>query len=310
MRDRPTGLITHSERRLLQGLYTSGPSAYGSIKSLKDASGLSTTKVQHFLHNSNAYTKFHIAKRKFKRLQVTPTGINEIWCADLAFVDKLAKYNGGVKYLLVVIDVLSRFVRVQPMKNKYATTTQDVFSKMLNQVKPKLLWTDQGTEFEGSFLRFCISKDIKKYHTFSETKAAYAERAIRSLKNIMYRFMEEKKTNHYIGQLQSFVKIMNGRMHRSIGMAPKDVKQSDVVNIIQQTRPRKITKPKYKIGNYVRISKVDIPFRKGYKPQFTNEIFKIVKVVTFNPVTYTLEDKDKLVIRGKFYEPELILYTI
>jgi len=37
-------------------LYTSGPTAYGSIQNLHKASGLSITKVKQFLHNSNAYS--------------------------------------------------------------------------------------------------------------------------------------------------------------------------------------------------------------------------------------------------------------
>ena len=49
--------------------------------------------------------------------------INEIWCLDLAFVDKLASQNNGIKYLLVAVDIFSRFVRVQTMKTKYAKDT-------------------------------------------------------------------------------------------------------------------------------------------------------------------------------------------
>ncbi len=140
MPSRHTGIISDAERRQLHGLYTSGPAAYGSIKSLKEASGLSEFKVKQFLHNNNAYTKFHVAKRKFQRLKVFAKGLNEIWCADLAFVDKLAKEKDGIKYLLVVVDVLSRFVRVQPMKNKFSRTTKAAFLKMLmSGEKPKLL---------------------------------------------------------------------------------------------------------------------------------------------------------------------------
>ena len=59
------------------------------------------------------------------------------------------------------------------------------------------------------------------------------------------------------------------------------------------------------MGENVRISKKDIPFRKGYKSQFTNEIFKIVKVATFKPPTYNLCGEQGDEILGKFYEQEL-----
>ena len=52
-----------------------------------------------------------------------------MWCMDLAFVDKLASQNRGVKYLLVAVDVFLRFVRVQTMITKYAKDTLLAFKK-------------------------------------------------------------------------------------------------------------------------------------------------------------------------------------
>ena len=77
--------------------------------------------------------------------------INEIWSIDLAYVDKLAKYNKDIKYLLVAVDCMSRYLRVQPLKSKCATTTAEAFSQMIKTEKPKEVWVDKGTEFKGSF---------------------------------------------------------------------------------------------------------------------------------------------------------------
>ena len=55
--------------------------------------------------------------------------INEIWSFDLAYVDKLATYNRGVRYLLVAVDCLSRYLRVEPLKTKYAKETTEAFKK-------------------------------------------------------------------------------------------------------------------------------------------------------------------------------------
>ena len=98
-------------------------------------------------------------------------------------MDKLSEFNNGVKYLLICVDVLSRLVRVQSMKSKYASDDLAAFKKMLRKnTKRDRVWVDQGTEFGGEFKKFCKSKDIKIYSTRSETKAAVAEKAIRSLK--------------------------------------------------------------------------------------------------------------------------------
>ena len=71
------------------------------------------------MQQKDAHTKYRQIQRKFPRLKVIAYEINEIWSIDVAYVDKLAKYN-GVKYLLVAVDVLSRFLRVVPMRSKSA----------------------------------------------------------------------------------------------------------------------------------------------------------------------------------------------
>ena len=95
----------------------------------------------------------------------------------------MSEFNNGVKYLLICVDVFSRLVRVQSMKSKYASDAVAAFNKILRKnTKPDGVWVDQGTEFGGEFKKFCKRRDIKIYSTRSETKAAEAERAIRSLK--------------------------------------------------------------------------------------------------------------------------------
>ena len=81
---------------------------------------------------------------------------------DLAFVDILASQNNGVKNLLVAVDVFSRFVRVQTMKNKYAKDTLQAFKKMISRKNtPEKLWVDEGTEYGGTFKKFCKEKTLK-----------------------------------------------------------------------------------------------------------------------------------------------------
>ena len=90
-------------------MYTGGPAAYGSARNLQETSKMPKAKIDTFLHQKDAHTKYRQIQRKFPRLKVIAYEINEIWSIDVAYVDKLAKYNNGVKYLLVAVDVLARF---------------------------------------------------------------------------------------------------------------------------------------------------------------------------------------------------------
>ena len=112
------GSPSKSERQKLQKLYTQGGAAYGSVRNLVKASNLSVSKVRQFLHSKPSYTKFTLATRKFKRMKAFARFKNEIWCMDLAYVDKQAKDNNGVKYLLVRQDLFYRTVDAKGIKTK------------------------------------------------------------------------------------------------------------------------------------------------------------------------------------------------
>ena len=62
---------------------------------------------------------------------------------------------------------------------------------------------------------------------------------------------------------------------------------------------------RFSLGETVRISKYKNIFEKGYEANFTEEIFKIVKVFRGDPNMYELEDHGQEPIIGKFYESEL-----
>ncbi len=110
--------LSKSERQKLQRLYTQGFAAYGSVRNLAKAAKLSPLKVREFLHSNTTYTRFTQATRKFKRMRTFARFKNEIWCMDLAYVDKVAKENNGVKYLLVRQDLFDRTVDAKGMKTK------------------------------------------------------------------------------------------------------------------------------------------------------------------------------------------------
>ena len=142
------------------------------------------------------------------------------------------------------------------MKTKYAKDTLQAFRKMISRKNtPEKLWVDKGTEYGGTLKKFCKEKDIEVYSTMSETKAAFAERAIQSLKHIIYRYIEDHGEK-FVPKLQQFVSTLNCSKNQSIGKPPRDVKNSDFLSIFYNKLFKKNTKPKFKIGDRVRISKM------------------------------------------------------
>ena len=160
---------------------------------------------------------------------------------DLAYVDKLAKENNGVKYLLVRQDLFDRTVNAKGMKTKDSQEFVKAFSSMITKRnRPKKIWVDKGTEFAGAFKKFCTAERIQVYSTMGETKAAFAERTIRSLKNILY--MEDFRYK-YIHKLPQFITTLNSRRSSSIVMRPNTVKNCDFMSILHSKPLREFKKP-------------------------------------------------------------------
>ena len=206
----------------------------------------------------------------------------------MAYVDKLAKYNKDIKYLLVAVDFMSRYLRVQPLKSNYATTTAEAFNQMIKTEKPKKNWVDKGTEFKGSFKTLFEKKGIKTYTTESEKKSGFAERNIRSLKSLIYKYLEDKWTYSYIDKLQDFVNTTNSRTHRVIKLAPNKVTKKDVpclISLRAEQSLKLVCRPKLYVGDFVRIAKIDILFEKvNNNPSLT----KFLKYLTYQQGTHRL----------------------
>ena len=117
-------------------------------------------------------------------------GIDEQWAADLIEVINIAKYNRGYRYLLTVVDVLSKHAWVQPVKSKTGKAVTDAFEKILKgRRKPINLQTDDDNKtFQGLMKR-------KGIHHFS---ASVVERFNRTLKKRMYRYFTVKNTLSYL----------------------------------------------------------------------------------------------------------------
>ena len=75
-------------------------------------------KTENFLRSQSKHTKYGLFRKRYPRLKIIVIDINNFWSLDLSSVDKLAKYNRNVQYLLVAVNFISRYLRVEPLKSK------------------------------------------------------------------------------------------------------------------------------------------------------------------------------------------------
>lgn len=288
------------------------PGSFGGVKRLRRSDpNLSVKDAKRFLSSQRAYTLHKPIRRIFKRRKTIVSGIDSLWQADLADFQALSRYNKGYKYLLVVIDVFSKFLWIEPVKTKQATEILHSFLQILNRSSPRrplMVMTDKGTEFAK--LRSYLKERAITYYTSEnvETKASVAERVIRTIKERLYRYFTHTKSNNFLAVLPKIVESYNKSIHRSIGMAPTDVtpqNQQLVSARLYGVSPR--PKCKFDIGDQVRISKYKGAFEKGYKANWTEEIFSVAKKLKTVPPVYEIADHSGETILGRFYEQELQL---
>ena len=106
----------------------------------------------------------------------------------------------------------------------------------------------------------------------------------------------------YIDKLDDIVKEYNNKYHTSIKMKPVDVKDNTYIDFKKEINDKD---PKFKVGDYVRISKYKNIFAKGYTPNWSEEVFVVSKIKNAVPWTYVINDLNGEEIIGTFYEKEL-----
>ena len=141
-------------------------------------------------------------RRKFKTRRVLVSGTDRIWAADLVDVQAFSKFNRGVKYLLAVIDVFSKYGWLIPLKDKTGKSVASVLETIFCERKPEKMWVDKGKEFYNRD----VKDSIVLYSTENEENSSVVERWIRTMKENMWKYFSTHSTNVYINALPNLVR--------------------------------------------------------------------------------------------------------
>lgn len=312
--------LSDKNKRLIDKTYKHsyfGPDKINHILKSKGTAHISKSKVQKYLNSQDSYTLRKELRRSFKRARVIVSDIDVEWDMDLMDISNLSNDNDGIKYLLVVIDIFSKYLWVQPLKSKTAKEVLDALKQIFNGGRHgSKIRSDKGKEFNNNLMKSYLKSHKIYYFTTqnSETKANYAERVIKTLRQQIYRYLTDHRTYRYINKLQNLVSSYNATPHRSINnIAPKDVNENNSADIFAyvylKPKPIKsIRKFHFKVGDFVRLSHLNMIFERSYDEHFTREIFKIRKRTRMQGIpVYQIQDFHDQPIKGIFYAPELAL---
>lgn len=279
---------------------------------------VSTKEIRAWLDKQRVYNLHQYYTKKFKRIPTIAMKVNEQWQADLMFLPEMKKQNGKIWTALLIIDVLTRFARGAVLKRKTGPEVSKAMEKIIKEsTSPEKLHTDEGSEFFNSDFGELMNRyNIDHFYTHSDHKAAIVERLIKTIKEKIYRTLEDqpKLKNRWIDIFPEILNSYNNTFHESIQMTPQEAqnidKEPELLDILLKKYWEKDRNEKrqttLKENDVVRLSRARQVFDKGYRGNWTEEMFIVDKVKNTLPETvYTLKDLKNEPIIGIFYKEEL-----
>ena len=243
------------------------------------------------------------------------TGIDAQWQADLADMQGIAMQNGGMRYLLTVIDVFSKFAWAIPVHSKDAKAITAAFGQVLTTANPRhsqRLQTDKGKEFFNSNFQSLMKRHgIQHFASESEQKAAVVERFHWTIKTRIWTYLPDRGTVRWVDIIQELVVAYNNSRHRSIEMAPADVKKKYENRLWVRLYGDGDTHLKASIsqGAMVRVSSQKTIFDKGYMANWAKEHFTVSQALPVSRGTkrrvYKLVDDNNDKVKSSWYPEEI-----
>ena len=253
-------------------------------------------------------------RKKFTTRAYRVAGEDELWQMDLLEMIPYATINKGYRYILVCIDVFSRFARALPCKSKTGEEVAERIVEMFTEVSPRSVQTDKGKEFYNKHVQKVFDKlNINHYTVNSQFKAAIVERFNRTLREKLNRYFTHTGEKKWVDMLPTIISTYNKTKHRGIfNKTPESITPETEFKLweLQEnetSRGRRNEKP-LEVLSYVRISKISTsnPFNKNFDQNWSDEVFRIVGIDNrTKPDMYIIEDDSGNVIDGKFYKAEL-----
>lgn len=121
--------------------------------------------MRKWLQRQEPYSLQRPVRRQYRRNKVVVAGMDDQWDADLMDMTKFKKENDVVQCVLLVIDIFSKYMWMQPLKDKKGPTTARAFETTYEDSH------GQRTEISTNSLQQCINGSQHKTFLFSKHRS-------------------------------------------------------------------------------------------------------------------------------------------
>jgi len=312
-------------REIIRRYRTPGdPIAFGGVTALtQSVPHLSKKRAREILDHIDSYT--------LHRFFRSPTQYNPYFLyhrrafiqSDLIDVQQLASQNDDIRFLLLIIDCFTRRIWVYPLQRKNAQQVLQALKLWLlrdggrRRRGRQVFSADGGKEFQNALVQNLLRHyNVELQLASGTSKACYAERANRTIQDILYKYLSDAETSTYIDKLPALVRTYNQRGHRSLrylSPAQADLPRNEIsvrAIAIKRYSAIKPKKPRFQIGQVVRIktsAKAVSSSRRSYAEQFHGEYYRIQRINQRLPIPlYYIQSLDTLEhLEDGFYAEEI-----
>eukprot|EP00117_Sycon_ciliatum_P027113 scpid98511/ scgid0078/ len=201
-----------------------------------------------------------------------------------------------------------------PLKNKTDIAVRDAFRNNVrsSERSPRKLWVEEGKEFHNATLKRWLRCTALTTRERPWSWSASTGRSNRACGNTLS-LRPTRPTSTWMCCPDSLtISDYNARRHRSIGMTPAEASRERNAAFVQDfpaLRPD-AHPPRFTEGDQVRIAVIQRHFKKGYTPNWTEEVFVVDGVLPTRPVTYRIRDLMDERVLGSFYEQKTELENL
>lgn len=299
--------------------------AYGGVDKLYRAVKregkfvLGRKKIRDWLLKQEDFAVHREEREKFKRRRVVVPEVDYQWDVDTANMEYYEKQNDGYAYFVLAVDILSKFVWTVALRGRTGKEMVEALKVIFAKGRqPTHIRSDPGTEFANKDVtRLLKSRGVKYFVTRNIVKASYAERAIKTIKGRIVRYMTRHQTHRWVDQLANITSGYNNTYHRSIKRTPRSAKAEDSIDLWRlqyETLAKPVTKrvlPRvsrftFKVGDLVRVSRMRRTFQREYDERWSRELFVInQRFMTEYIPQYRIKDYSGEEVYGAFYQNQL-----
>ena len=280
------------------------------FSNLKNPGALSI-KFKKFLEQNATYSLHKPVRKQFPRRRIIVYYPYQIHQMDLMDLRSLSNSNHNWNYLLVIIDLFTKKVWLSKLKTKGGVEVCDAikgcFEKM--EMPPQTVIFDEGLEFYNKHVDLLfLQYNIHYYSIKTIKKASAAERVIKTLKAIMFRYFTEKSTHRWTNLVEDMENSYNNSWHSRIKMTPNEVTWSNRKSVFKAMYPNLNSRIKCKLkeGDKVRVALHKATFAKSYTVNWSEKIFTISQIYQRSGVCwYKIKDAN-----GEAYPKKKYFYQL